>query len=152
MANIELLKQGSLFKELTDEELRQFAEIAETKELASDEIIIEEGSEGDALFIVEEGQVVVTKTEGDVRSTIVTLERGEQFGEMSLIEKALTSARVSADGAVTLLKIPRARFLELLEANDRIAAKIYKALAYSLSRRLRQTSADLVTWKPGFDF
>lgn len=152
MADIALLRQGSLFADLADEEIQRFAQISDKIELGSGDIIIEEGAEGDALYIVEDGQVVVTKSENEVRSTIVTLERGEQFGEMSLIEAAPTSARVSADGAVTLLKIPRKKFLELLDSDYKIGAKVYKALAHSLSRRLRQTSADLVTWKPGFDF
>ena len=151
MADIALMKQGTLFANLTDEELKGFADISESSELDSGAIIIEEGSEGDGIYIIEEGQVIVSKSEGDVRSTIVILERGEQFGEMSLIEGAPTSARVSADGAVKLIKIPRGRFMELLENNDKLAAKIFKALAYSLSRRLRATSTDLVTWKPAFD-
>lgn len=152
MASIELFKQARLFGELTDEELKIFADTAQQVELESGATIIEEGKPGDAIYIVEEGQVVVTKTENEVKSVIVTLEKGEQFGEMSLIENAPTSASVSADGRVVLLKIPRDKFLGILEQNDKIAAKIYKALATSLSRRLRQTSADLMTWKPGFDF
>jgi CRP/FNR family cyclic AMP-dependent transcriptional regulator len=151
MADIALLKEGMLFANLTDKELKRFAAISETSDLDSGAIIIEEGAEGDGIYIVEEGQVIVSKSEGEVRSTIVTLERGEQFGEMSLIESAPTSARVSADGAVKLIKIPRNKFMELLEKDYKIAAKVYKALAYSLSRRLRATSSDLVTWKPGFD-
>jgi len=152
MANIALLRQGSLFADLTDEEILRFAQISDKIELGSGDVIIEEGAEGDALYLIEEGQVVVTKSEGEVRSTLVTLEQGEQFGEMSLLEAAPTSARVSADGVVTLLKIPRLKFIELLDSDYKIAAKVYKALAHSLSHRLRTTSADLVTWKPGFDF
>lgn len=149
--SIELFKQAKLFGELTNEELMIFADTAQKIEVASGTTIIEEGKPGDAIYIIEAGQVVVSKTENEVKSIIVTLERGEQFGEMSLIENAPTSASVSADGPVTLLKIPRNEFIRILDQNDKIAAKIYKALATSLSRRLRQTSADLMTWKPGFD-
>lgn len=152
MADLELIKQGLLFRSLTDDEARLFADIAEKSEIESGKVIIEEGAEGNAIYIVEEGQVAVTKSEGDVRSTIVTLERGEHFGEMSILESAPTSARVSADGAVTLLKIPRSKFIEIIEKNDKVAAKVYKSIALALSHRLRHTSADLVTWKPGFEF
>jgi len=147
-----LLKGVSLFKELDDSQIARFSDITDEKQYESGDTILEEGVEGDALYVVKEGQVEVSKMEEEVKSTIVTLEAGEQFGEMSLLEGQPTSASVSADGKVILLIIPRRKFLELLDEDVNIAAKVYKAFAYSLSRRLRSTSADLATWKPSFDF
>lgn len=148
----ELLRGIVLFKELTDSHVRKFAELTGEKQYESGEIILEQGVSGDALYVVKEGQVIVSRIEESNEIAIVTLEAGEQFGEMSLIEGAPTSARVKADGKITLLMIPREKFLALLNEEDAIAARVYKALAYSLSRRLRSTSADLATWKPSFDF
>ncbi len=152
MANIELLRQGTLFGELDDDQLAKFAGISETREYCAGDIIIAEGAEGDSLYIVEEGKVTVTKSENEVKSTLGTLEEGEQFGEMSLLESAPTSAQVAADGKVLLLVIQREKFIRLLDEETLIAAKVYKAMALSLSKRLRATSADLITWKPEFDF
>jgi len=151
-SGVEMLKGISIFEDLNELQLNRFAEVAEEKEYKSGEVILDEGVEGDALYVVKEGQVEVSKQENEVRSTLVTLEAGEHFGEMSLLEGQPTSAKVSADGRVVLLVIPREKFLEVLESDDGIGAKVYKALAYALSRRLRSTSADLATWKPGFDF
>ena len=147
-----LLKEISLFSDIEDDELEKFVEICDERNYDNGEVVLEEGVEGDALYIVKEGQVEVTKVEGEVRSTLVTLEAGEHFGEMSLLESQPTSARVSADGRLSLLLIPREKFAKLLEQDINVAAKVYKALAFALSRRLRSTSADLATWKPGFDF
>jgi len=152
MPHKELLRNVGLFKDLDDSLLDKFAAITEEKNYESGETILDEGVEGDALYIIEEGQVEVTKTEDETASTIVTLEVNEHFGEMSLLEGLPTSARVSADGQVKLLVIPRLKFISLLDENEAIGAKVYRALAYALSHRLRSTSADLATWKPSFDF
>ncbi len=151
-SEVEILKGISLFEGLDESRLKKFSDVADEKEYQSGEVILDEGVEGDALYVVKEGQVEVSKQEDEVRSTLVTLEAGEHFGEMSLLEGQPTSAKVSADGRVVLLVIPREKFIEVLEGDEVIAAKVYKALAYALSRRLRSTSADLATWKPGFDF
>ena len=147
-----VLKDISLFAALTKSQVAKFAKITKEKKYKSGDIILEQGVEGDALYVVKEGQVEVSKSEGEVRSTLVTLEVGEHFGEMSLLEGQPTSARVSADGDVTLLIIPREKFLKLLNENIAIGHKVYKSLAYALSKRLRSTSADLATWKPSFEF
>ena len=148
----ELLRNVNVFKDLKEGELKVFSKIVTSEKYKDGEIIIEEGGEGDSLYIVEEGVVLVSKLEGEIRAEIVTLSRGEQFGEMSLLEDARTSARVSAKGDVKLLRISRDDFTRVLSANDALSAKVYHALALSLSRRLRHTSDDLVTWKPSFEF
>jgi len=151
MTNVGILKDISLFAGLDEPQVVRFAQITEEKKCKSGDIILEQGVEGDALYVVKEGQVEVSKSEGEVRSTLVTLEVGEHFGEMSLLEGQPTSARVSADGDVTLLIIPREKFLKLLNEDIAIGQKVYRSLAYVLSKRLRSTSADLATWKPSFD-
>ena len=147
----EVLKGVQLFSELSDDQLLKFSEIAEEKAYNSGEIILEQGIEGNALYVVKQGQVEIAKTDAGANSTIVTLESGEHFGEMSLLEGQPTSARVKADGEVKILVIPRNKFLSLLDGNVDIAAIVYKSLAFSLSRRLRTTSTDLATWKPSFE-
>jgi CRP-like cAMP-binding protein len=57
----------------------------------------------------------------------------------------LTSAEVIADGAdddggVELLMIPRREFEALLEKDQALALKVYKAFCRTLSERLRATN------------
>ena len=137
-----------MFQDLSDEELERFRDISEGRSFKSRDIIIEENTEGRALFIVERGTVVVTKIDGALESELVKLFAGEHFGEMSLVEDAKTSARVSAYNDVECLVIPRDKFLGLMDSDVALAAKVYKAFTQTLCDRLRQTSSDLVTWKP----
>jgi CRP/FNR family transcriptional regulator, cyclic AMP receptor protein len=150
MENLELIGSLKLFKGLDEGQLKKFQEIAKEEDYPAGSIIIEENTEGRALFIVKRGTVAVTKIDGALESEIVKLFAGEHFGEMSLVEDAKTSARVSAYNDVVCLVIPRDAFSSLLDSNDKIAATVYKAFTQTLCDRLRNTSQDLVAWKPDF--
>ncbi len=148
MENINLLRKVRLFEELSDEELGRFRDISEELSYGKGEIIIEENTEGQALYIIKRGTAVVSKIDGALESELVKLFAGEHFGEMSLVEDARTSARVSAYNDLECLVIKRDDFLKILESDVALAAKVYKAFTQTLCDRLRQTSTDLVTWKP----
>ena len=71
-----------------------------------------EGDPGDAMFIVESGSIgIVKEVEGET-IRLATLNGGELFGEMAIIDggKRMASAVAQEDSVV--LKIPR----EMLEA------------------------------------
>jgi len=150
MENLELIRNIRLFKELDDKELKKFLAIATEQNFPAGNIIIEENTEGKALFVIKSGTVVVSKIDGALESEIVKLFAGEHFGEMSLVEGAKTSARVSAYNDVVCIVIPRDEFQKLVNSEYKIAAEVYKAFTQTLCDRLRQTSQDLVAWKPEF--
>jgi CRP-like cAMP-binding protein len=151
MENVELLKKVRIFQGLSDDEVKKFADIVTLESFPAESIIIEEGAEGKALYLIKRGTVSVTKIDGEMESEIVKLVVGEEFGEMSLIEDATTSARVSAYNDLECLVISRQPFLEILDNDLRIAATVYKNFTRILSQRLRHTSSELVTWKPDIE-
>jgi CRP/FNR family transcriptional regulator len=150
MENLELIRNIRLFKALDEPELKKFLAIAIEQKFAAGVVIIEENTEGKALFVIKSGTVVVSKIDGALESELVKLFAGEHFGEMSLVEDARTSARVSAYNDVVCIVIPREEFQKLVSSNFKIAAEVYKAFTQTLCDRLRQTSQDLVAWKPEF--
>ena len=91
MENLELIRNIRLFKELDEPELKKFLGIAVEQKFSAGTIIIEENTEGKALFVIKSGTVVVSKIDGSLESEIVKLFAGEHFGEMSLVEDAKTS-------------------------------------------------------------
>ena len=56
------------------------------------DVIFEEGSTGRELFVVLDGQVEIAKVSGASKTTIVTLGKGEFFGEMAVIDGSSRSA------------------------------------------------------------
>jgi CRP-like cAMP-binding protein len=80
---------------------------------APGELIIEQGSPGDAMFVVSEGEVAVTRADGGVRIELARLAPGAFFGEMSLVSSAPRAADVHAASHATLLRADKAAMDEL---------------------------------------
>jgi CRP-like cAMP-binding protein len=146
---VELLQKLHLFQKLTFDETTRLGSIIEYVDLPPDTVVIEQNALGNALYVLARGEVKVTRdADGDgqhaATEEIGRLKDGELFGEMSLIDDLLTSARVSTVTACRLLKLPRDRFEALLAADDKLAVKVYRSFCRTLSDRLRRTTALLV--------
>jgi len=107
-----------------------------------DDVIFEEGSTGRELFVVLEGKIDIVKTSGAGKTLIVTLGKGEFFGEMAVIDGSSRSATAIAAAPKTrVMRINHARFVYLVSQQPAFALMIMDAL----SKRLRASNA--VTFK-----
>jgi CRP-like cAMP-binding protein len=148
MENIEILKKLPLFRELTNMELIQVNKIIIRRTFLKGMVIIEEGKEGDSLFIIKSGSVKVTKRNKEgVDELVVELGPGDQFGEMALIDRSPRSATVIAVEPSELLEIKEPQFTELLSSHKEIDLKFSKAFSRVLCARLREATIDLTTLK-----
>mgnify|MGYP002635236876 FL=1 len=113
------------------------------------DVIIEEGSRGDWVYIVLEGQVKVTKRTSVGMLTIDVLKKGAIFGEMALFGKApgaRSASVIAADGiarvgvldadqliqdyeslSLELRLLIKALIMGLKESNERAAALVVAA-------------------------
>lgn len=96
--------------------------------------IISEGEEGDSAFLVVSGSVEITIGEGAKTRTLGTLEAGEVFGEMSLIEPGPRSATVRAVTDTECVATSYDEFIASIQENPERAVVFMKTLV----RRLRQ--------------
>jgi len=107
-------------------------------EYGVDEVIFEEGSTGRELFVVLDGQVEIAKVDGPNKTVIVTLGKGEFFGEMAVIDGSARSATAIAATADTrVMRINHARFVYLVSQQPAFALMVMDAL----SKRLRASNA-----------
>jgi CRP-like cAMP-binding protein len=107
-------------------------------EYAASEMIFEEGSTGRELFVVLDGKVDIVKNSGADRTVIVTLGKGEFFGEMAVIDGSSRSASaVAAVPGTRVMRINHARFVYLVSQQPAFALMIMDAL----SKRLRASNA-----------
>lgn len=143
---VELLQKLHLFQKLTFDETTRLGGIIQYIDVPANTIVIEENALGDALYVVAKGEVRITRDinndgKHDESEEIGRLKDGDLFGEMSLIDDVLTSARVTTVGPSRLLKLPRAAFEALLATDEKLAIKIYRSFCRTLSDRLRRTTA-----------
>jgi CRP-like cAMP-binding protein len=102
------------------------------------DVIFEEGSSGRELYVVLDGKIDIAKDNGGARTTIVTLGKGEFFGEMAVIDGSSRSATAIAAAPKTkVMRINHARFVYLVSQQPAFALMIMDAL----SKRLRASNA-----------
>lgn len=143
-----VLSSSPLFEMLSTQELEYAAELSRPRQYRSGEVVFEEGSLGDSLYVIGSGEVeVLRKDATGEHKVIAVLGPPEFFGEMSLIDKEYRSATVRARSDAELLhltaenlttfrrqfrdgftfvviNIARVLSARLREANTRLAARL----------------------------
>lgn len=94
--------------------------------------IFNEGDAGTEMFIIESGVVDIVR--GDRREVLATLEAGDFFGEMAILEDQPRFAGAVAKEEARLLRIDRAHFNDVLTQNVEIAIRIMRKLTARLRR------------------
>ncbi|MBX3273576.1 MAG: Stp1/IreP family PP2C-type Ser/Thr phosphatase [Sandaracinaceae bacterium] len=136
---MEVLHKMPLFRHLTYQELVRVLNITEVRAAGVDQVVVEEGDEGDELFIVLTGQVRVHSGE----AVLTHLGPGQHLGEMALVDKAPRSASVTADEPSKLLVIRRRDFFDIIRKDHAIAVKLLWSFLGVLTERLRTTNLQL---------
>ena len=136
-----LLKGVELFSELSEEQIGMLANLVVSQNFNRDETVVLEGDDSvQALYLIASGSVQVYMTGVDGRETILSfLERGDFFGEMSLIDGEPRSASVRTVTDAQMLIIHRESFLQLIRQSPEIAM----GLLSELSKRLRKANCQI---------
>jgi hypothetical protein len=95
--------------------------------------IFREGDAGSEMYIIETGTVDILR-ESRGGETLATLEAGDFFGEMAVLEDQPRFATAVARSSVRLLRIDRAAFGDVLSQNVEIAIRIMRKLTARLRR------------------
>ena len=107
-------------------------------------LLFRQGEEGDCLYVLAKGSVTIALRHGsESGKRIVTFAPGVVFGEMALIDGSPRSADATCDVESTVYALSRRSFETLRSAMPSVAAKLYAALAVTLSMRLRRTTQEL---------
>jgi len=98
------------------------------------DIIFSEGEIGTEMYIIQSGTVELLKEIGGETRVLSTLEKGDFFGEMSVLEDLPRTASARAKTDVELVRINGATFDAMLKSNTEIAVRMLR----KLSRRIRE--------------
>jgi CRP-like cAMP-binding protein len=137
---IQFLKTVPFFNELSHRQLKTVSDIMFERNYESDELIFEEGQPGTALFLIQDGKVVVEMCREDHTTTLAILEKGAFFGEMALLNDAPRSANARSLARTYTLALYRNDLSQLIQRDPKTACQIYRALASMIGDRLRSTN------------
>jgi len=135
---LESMRRLSLFVSLTPPELRILDGLLHEREYQANEIVFDAGDDGQAIYIVEQGEVLICRQGDPDGGRIATLGAGTFFGELALLDNLPRMAQARAETACRLLVLFRADFLGLLDTHARVASKITRELARHVGIRMRE--------------
>ncbi|MCO8171201.1 cyclic nucleotide-binding domain-containing protein [Pseudomonas sp. 21LCFQ02] len=140
-----MLLDCGLFDSVSSSELASVAGYFSITEFDKDQVIFNEGDPGTFMCIIDQGNVVVRKLNPDGQAVdIASLRRGRALGEMAVLDGERRSASCIAASHCQLLTLGRDSLDKMIDEAPKIAAKIIRALAISLSRRLRMVDGQLL--------
>lgn len=124
-----LLKGIEIFEGLSVSELAAIASVVEEVDYPAGEIIIKEGTSGENLYLMTNGEVSVIKDLGEINE--VEMDRmtaGDYFGEMALFEDSVRSASIRTEKSSAFMVLHKQEFKEIVREYPQIALEICKVL------------------------
>lgn len=141
-----VLKQADIFDEMTDKQLELVASICTERHYQAGDIIFEENTPGDEMFVIASGEVHIQVTpavlgnRNTTTHTIATLRRGQSFGEVTLVDQGLRSAGARCAMHDThLIVIPRDKLMLLCDTYPQLGYRLMRNLAADLAMKIRHT-------------
>jgi signal transduction histidine kinase len=135
----ERLRATPLFGGLDDEHLARLVEMGEIVDLAPGDRLIGEGEEADALYVILDGELEVTKRAGTAEIPLARVGPGSLQGEIAALEGGRRLASVRAVTEAEALRIPVDAIRELLNAGPDVALSVIRTAV----GRLRSMEATL---------
>jgi CRP/FNR family cyclic AMP-dependent transcriptional regulator len=140
-----------LFREqgLSRRELMTLATFSKEERFAAGASLFQEGDEGNEMYVVLDGRVMISKfIPGAGEEALAILDRGDFFGEMSLIDGEPRSADARAyGGPLTVLSLDQATVREILAMDPHAALEFMQLLCRLVANRLREIDEKVVGWK-----
>lgn len=126
----DLLKQTSLFAELSADDVSKLGPSTRVEVYAPGHVILREGRVGTAFYVIISGQVEVIKGMGGTAPKVVAkLGPGDFFGEIAALIHVTRSASVKAVAETKCLMIHRMDLDSFIERYPTITAKVETAIA-----------------------
>jgi CRP/FNR family transcriptional regulator, cyclic AMP receptor protein len=140
-----------LFREqgLSRRELVTLATFSREKRFPTGASLFQEGDEGSEMYVILEGRVMISKyIPGAGEEALAILERGDFFGEMSLIDGEPRSADARAHGGpLTVLALDQATVREILSMDPHAALEFLQLLCRLIANRLREIDEKVIGWR-----
>jgi len=145
MVGNKFLQSHCLFGGLSEDDLKLVKPLLKEYHYEKQEIIVEEGGQGDRVYFICEGSVEILKkvklSNGIVVQRIATLGVGDTFGEMELLDVQPSIATVRTLEPTYVLTLSNMDLYRVSKINLKAYTMIILNLARAISRRLRRMDA-----------
>jgi CRP/FNR family cyclic AMP-dependent transcriptional regulator len=118
------------FERLNYKEMSRFISAMHHRKYLRDEVVFFSKDPSQALYLLKRGQISLTIDIKDNFESILEINRGDAFGENSLLENAKrTYTAMVVSEEADLIVIPQFAIQEIFDSNPKIKAKMMTSLA-----------------------
>lgn len=141
---VKFLSEHGLCAALTSKEVEKILEFTEEVYFDRNQIVMEVGDVGEALFFVVEGEIVLIYDSGNMETEVGRRRQGEFMGEMSFFDRRprLTRMRSTRDHT-RLLKLSRRMYERMRVEEPFITVNFLEYAIVSLDHLIREMSTDV---------
>ncbi len=158
---VNILRRTDVFYDLSEAQLQMVASICSEIEYKMGDLVFEENTVGEEMYVIAQGEVEVLLDPSLVQvqpgphsgpSVIATLRAGQTFGEVALVDQGLRTASARcATRRARLLVLPRGRLITLCDSYPELGYRVMRNLAADLAFKIRGTDLLLreqLLWRP----
>jgi CRP-like cAMP-binding protein len=139
---LRVLSRVDILRSLPPEELQELVTSVIHTHASPGDVVFAQGDPGDALYIVESGQVAILRMDGERTHTLANLGPGKSFGEMALVSNEARMASAVALEPLELWKIPSEPFLRILETSPTLRESVDQLVAERVARNQALVTAE----------
>ncbi len=141
----DLMRRSAFAAELSAGDCEVLANIASTRLLADEEILFKEGDEDNALHIVVDGKIAVSRR-GDQGEwvTLQVLGEGDMAGELGFIDGTRHCASLRSIGPSRVVSLEREKFESLIEKHPLVVYRVMRAIVRTVHSILRRMNSQYV--------
>lgn len=140
-----LVRRSPLGAELSDAECAALADVITVRALKAGDLLIEEGQTDNALHVVMDGHLAVTRcSTGNEPVTLHVLKEGAMAGELGFVDGLEHSASLRAMVDSEVFSLHREDLESLLYTNPDVVYKVMRAIMRTVHRILCQMNLQYV--------
>ncbi|MDG1356959.1 MAG: cyclic nucleotide-binding domain-containing protein, partial [Akkermansiaceae bacterium] len=148
--NSPLLPASGLLKGVSEDDRIALSSYGEFIPVHEGQLLIEEGKQQDALYLVISGLLHVHTDKDNKHTLIARIGTGESIGEINLFDPGTASASVTSQAFSQVWKATRRDFEAFVQTYPEVGEHILVALVGELSRRIRFLNGKLIAMEVSY--
>ena len=134
-----MLERVALFSNLNQQQIEELEAIAQPRNIPRNTVVISEGEQSDALYILLSGRAYAVRNDESGRQFVINrFGPNDYFGEMSFFDGQSRCATVVTKEPCRILVIPRQAFLDFTEKDPQILINVTQVLLEKLRKATQQ--------------
>lgn len=139
------LRSMEALHDMESDHLKKLASIAYEKEFAEDDIIYKEGDIGHAIYLIQEGEVVIDmEVPEHGRAVVLTVGPGQLFGWSSLFPPRRKAARAVVSKPTRAIILEANHMRRLFQADHQLEFAVTRRVTEVVADRVKMTRLQLV--------